>query len=265
MNPEELAWLGAKARLNYHPQGTRLLSGGDGAPGVFHVVLRGEVRIVAQGQETGHGNGVDSLLPGECFPLGALIENRPVVGDYVAAVDTFCYEWVKDDFDHLLGRSTQFADFCARRLAHLLQESLRLTRQSAGEDAHARHNMSSLLSTLLRKTPVTCAAGASLRDALTCMRDKRIGSIVAVGDDGQVTGILTERDVLDRVVLGDVALDGSLGAVMTPDPVTVDENASAFDAALMMAQHAIRHLPVTRAGRRLMHCSMQRYFSIFVP
>ena len=262
MNPDELAWLGAKARLNYHPQGTRLLSGGDGAPGVFHVVLRGEVRIVAQGQETGHGNGVDSLLPGECFPLGALIENRPVVGDYVAAVDTFCYEWVKDDFDRLLGRSTQFADFCARRLAHLLQESLRLTRQSAGEDAHARHNMSSLLSTLLRKTPVTCAAGASLRDALTCMRDKRIGSIVAVGDDGQVTGILTERDVLDRVVLGDVALDGSLGAVMTPDPVTVDENASAFDAALMMAQHAIRHLPVTRAGRLIGVVSERDLFSL---
>ena len=262
MDPEELAWLGAQARLNYHPQGTRLLTGGDGAPVVFHLVLRGEIRIVAQGHEAGSASAVDVLLPGECFPLGALIENRPVVGDYIAAIDTFCYEWDKDDFDRLLGQSPQFADFCTRRVAHLLQESLRLARQAAGEDAHARHNMSSLLSTLLRKAPVTCAADASLRDALTRMRDKRIGSIVAVGAKGQITGILTERDVLDRVVLGDVALDGPLAAVMTPDPLTIDENASAFDAALLMARHAIRHLPITRAGCLIGVVSERDLFSL---
>ncbi|MBL8384834.1 MAG: CBS domain-containing protein [Burkholderiales bacterium] len=132
----------------------------------------------------------------------------------------------------------------------------------AAEDASARQDMTSLLSSLVRKAPVTAHADTPLREALTTMRDARIGSIVAVDADGRPVGIFTERDVIDRVVLAAVPLDAPLTRVMTPDPLALDETATAFDAALAMARRAIRHLPVTRAGRLVGVVSERDLFSL---
>jgi len=248
MEARHLTWLAERATLNYFAHGTRLLGAADGAPGVYYVIQRGAVSSAPAGATPPDAAHAAALHAGESFPLGALVEGRPVVNDYVAQGDTFCYEFDKAVFDKLMAASAPFAGFCTRRIAHLLQESRRQARTLAHEEAHAQHGMTSLLSALLRRTPVTCPAQAPLRQALAVMRDRRIGSIVAVDDAARPVGILTERDVLDRIVLAEQSLDQPLASVMTPDPHSIDENASAFDAALLMARHTIRHLPVTRGG-----------------
>jgi CBS domain-containing protein len=69
-------------------------------------------------------------------------------------------------------------------------------------------------------------------------------------DDGTPAGILTESDLVRRVI----AADRNPGAmpiheVMTPAVVTIDEGASTNEAGELMAERAIRHLAVTRDGR----------------
>ena len=248
LDDDHLDLLAERASVNYFPDGTRILGPADGMPGRYYIVHRGEVRSAPPGQFASDAGGVAALHPGESFPLGALVEGRAVVNDYVAGGDTFCYEFDKAAFDMLLARSTAFATFCTRRIAHLLQESRRQARAQAQEASHARHNMTSLVSTLLRKPAVTCKETTSLRDALLVMRDQRIGSMVAVDGANRAVGILTERDVLDRIVLEGRPLDIPFASVMTPAPRSIEESATAFDAALLMARHAIRHLPVTRGG-----------------
>ena len=243
MDARHLDSMAARATVNYFAQGARLLGASDGAPRVYFVIQRGEVSSALPGATRGA-----TLHAGESFPLGALVEGRPVVNDYVACGDTFCYEFDKAFFDQLMAESAPFAAFCTRRIAHLLQESRRRMRTLASEEAHAQHNMSSLLATLPRRAPVSCAPQTPLRTALSTMRARRIGSVIAVDAGNRVLGILTERDVLDRIALEGRSLDAPLASVMTADPHTIDESASAFDAALLMARHTIRHLPVTRGG-----------------
>ncbi len=248
MEARHLTWLAERATLNYFAHGTRLLGAADGAPGVYYVIQRGEVSSAPAGMAQPGAAHTAALHAGESFPFGALVEGRPVINDYVAQGDTFCYEFEKAVFDKMMAESAPFASFCTRRIAHLLQESRRQARLLANEEARAQQSMTSLLSTLLRRAPVTCTAQAPLREALTVMRDLRIGSIVAVDEAKRPVGILTERDLLDRIVLAEHSLDQPLASVMTPNPHSIDENASAFDAALLMARHTIRHLPVTRGG-----------------
>ncbi len=248
MEARHLAMLAECATLNYFAHGTRLLGAADGAPSVYYVILRGEVNSAPAGMAQSGAADTAALHAGESFPLGALVEGCPVVNDYVARGDTFCYEFDKTVFEKLMAESAPFASFCTRRVSHLLQESRRQARALAIEETHAQHNMTSLLSALLRRAPVACAAQAPLREVLTTMHDRRIGSIVAIDDAARPVGILTERDVLDRIVLAELSLDQPLASVMTADPHSIDENASAFDAALLMARHVIRHLPVTRGG-----------------
>lgn len=248
LGADHLDLLAEHASLNYYATGTRILGPADGMPGRYHIVHRGQVRSAPPGQPDGDADSVAVLHPGESFPLGALVEGRAVVNDYVAGGDTFCYEFDKAAFDRLLATSATFAAFCTRRIAHLLQESRRQARAQAQEDFHARHNMTSLVSTLLRRPPVTCNENTPLRDALLVMRDQRIGSMIAIDAANRAVGILTERDVLGRIVLEGRQLDIPFASVMTPGPHSIEESATVFDAALLMARHAIRHLPVTRGG-----------------
>ncbi len=126
----------------------------------------------------------------------------------------------------------------------------------------AQHTMTSLLWALLRKPPVACAPSVPVREVLAHMRAQRVGAMVAVHADFTPAGILTERDVIERVVLDATALDAPLSRLMTPNPVSLDENASAFDAALLMARHGVRHVPVTRGGRLIGMVSERDLFAL---
>lgn len=261
MDQAHLRMMAAHARLGYFPAGTHLAGPADGPPDRFYVILRGAVDIGDPAAAREHQTELQ-LHPGDCFPLGALIENSAVVYEHVAVADTFCYEFERPVFEALLKDSAPFGRFCTQRLAHLLQESRRQIRARAGEDAHARQNMSSLLGALVRRTPVTCTATAPLLEALSLMRGNKVGAIIAVDADGGVCGVFTERDLLDRVVLSGISLDTPLLQVMTSAPLCLDENASAFEAVLLMARHGIRHVPVTRGGRLAGMVSEHDLFSL---
>ena len=270
MQAAHLDLLVASAQINYFPAGTRILAPEHGPPQVFYVIQRGSVRIhdaasAASAQTEPALTGL-ALTPGDSFPLGAMIAQSAVVYEHTAAVDTFCYEFPRAVFDTLQGVSAPFAGYCSSRLAHLLQESRRRLHAHAAEDAHQHQNMTTLLGALMRKPPLTCAPGVTLRAALALMREHRTGSIVVTTGSGSAAGIFTERDLLNRVVLGDAAhgvqLDIPVQQVMTPDPYCLDENASAFDAALLMTRHGVRHVPVTRGEKVIGVVSERDLFSL---
>ena len=251
MSEAHLGLMAAQAQLNYFADGTCVASPAGGAPALFYVIARGSVQIHDPAAPAGQQTEL-ALHAGDSFPLGAMIEGSALIYDHVARGDTFCYEFGRALFDTLLRESAPFADFCTRRLAHLLQASRRHTHARAAGDAIEQHNMSSLLGGLLRRPPLACAPATALRAALGLMREHKTGSIIAQDAAGRVAGIFTERDLLHRVVLDqpglDARLDAPLAQVMTADPLCLDENASAFDAALLMAKHGVRHVPVTRGG-----------------
>ena len=254
MGETHLALMARQAQLNYFADGTVVADTAAGPPRWFHVITRGSVLVHDPAAPAGQQTEL-ALHAGDSFPLGAMIEGSAVIYDHVARGDTFCYEFGRALFDTLLRESAPFADFCTRRLAHLLQASRRHAHARAAADVMEQYNMSSLLGALLRRTPVACTPGTALREVLGLMREHKVGSVIAQDEIGRVAGIFTERDLLNRVVLDqpglDAKLDAPLAQVMTPAPLCLDENASAFDAALLMAQHGVRHVPVTRGGTLL--------------
>jgi len=95
----------------------------------------------------------------------------------------------------------------------------------------------------------TIEAGASVRDAVRKMNKFNIGSII-VTDGRRPVGILTERDILRRIV--EQSIDPSLVHVkeIMSSPVTsVDPDVSVEDAARLMAKRGIKKLPVVKDGK----------------
>ena len=95
---------------------------------------------------------------------------------------------------------------------------------------------------------VTAQKTVSVREAAQLMREHKVGAIMVVEGE-KLAGVFTERDALFRVVAeGRDPGTTELGAVMTPDPKTVQAD-SLFSLALqMMYEGGFRNVPVVENG-----------------
>jgi CBS domain-containing protein len=189
------------------------------------------------------------LAEGECFPLGALLANRPVASLYRAGKDTFCYELPASDFQTLLGMSTPFRDFCTRRIANLLEHSKQVIQAQYTQSGAEQQSLTSPLSAIIRRAPISCAPQTSIREVLARMHELRVGSMVAVDEAGRPIGILTLPDVLERIALPQVDLEQPVITVMSTQLTCLSPQALAHEAALMMAKLGFRHVLVVENER----------------
>jgi len=250
MEAVHVQWMLERMNLAYYAEGEMIISPEQGAAASFLVIKQGKVY---GGQRITDVNEVETWLElseGECFPLGALLANRPVATVYRAGKDTFCYELPKADFHTALGFSEPFRDFCTRRIANLLEHSRQIIQAQYTQLSAEQQSLGSPLSAIISRSPVTCMPHTSVREALKLMHELRIGSMIAVDEDGQPLGILTLPDVLERIALPQIDLAKPVIEFMTGNLTFLPPQAPAYEAALLMARHGFRHVLVVE-NRRL--------------
>jgi CBS domain-containing protein len=103
---------------------------------------------------------------------------------------------------------------------------------------------------VMRTRVVTVASGDSARMAVLRMLEEGVGS-VAVCDDGKLVGIFTERDVLALAGQATDLDSVRVGDVMTREPFTVAADVQVLDAARLMGERKVRHLPVVQGEHLL--------------
>ena len=80
------------------------------------------------------------------------------------------------------------------------------------------------------------------------MADKNIGAVLVV-DDGQLSGIFSERDYARKIVLqGRHSDDTLVREVMTPRVITIEPDQRLDECMVIMSDKHIRHLPVMENG-----------------
>lgn len=91
----------------------------------------------------------------------------------------------------------------------------------------------------------------SLTDVAKLMRDKGIGC-VPVGENDRLVGMITDRDITCRGVAGGVDLNTATARdVMSPGITWCFEDSDLSDAAQLMEQKQIHHLPVLNRQKRM--------------
>jgi CBS domain-containing protein len=103
---------------------------------------------------------------------------------------------------------------------------------------------------VMRTRVVTVSTEDSARLAVLRMLEEGVGS-VAVCEGHRLVGIFTERDVLGLVGENTDLDDVRVGDVMTRDPLTVQADVGVLDAAQLMGERRIRHLPVVQGEHLL--------------
>jgi CBS domain-containing protein len=119
--------------------------------------------------------------------------------------------------------------------------------QRGAEDDARLHLLSLPLRSLLRRPPVTAAPQLSIREAAALMREQRVSSLLLV-QDGQLVGLVTDRDLRNRVLAAGLDPSRPLSDIATPHPHALRASAPGFEALLLMARHQIHHVPVIDDG-----------------
>ena len=97
----------------------------------------------------------------------------------------------------------------------------------------------------IMRTIVSVDSRAKAKEAARLMVDRRIGSLIA-NRDGLPFGIVTERDLVDKIVAG--AMDPTkvtVADIMTAPLVTIDATSPLMDAARRMIEKQVKRLVVT--------------------
>ncbi|WP_434676982.1 CBS domain-containing protein [Pseudomonas sp. R1-18] len=97
----------------------------------------------------------------------------------------------------------------------------------------------------------TIGSGQMVLDALRLMADKNIGALPVV-DDGQLVGVVSERDYARKMILkGRSSVGTPVSTIMSSKVITVDSQQS-IDACMgIMTNNRLRHLPVLENGQLL--------------
>ncbi|MFH1056826.1 MAG: CBS domain-containing protein [Candidatus Micrarchaeota archaeon] len=99
----------------------------------------------------------------------------------------------------------------------------------------------------------------SVQFAACVMRDKGIGSVLVERKDGVICGIMTERDVLKKIVAEGLNPGSTtLREVMTSSLITIREDADVAEASALLNKFHIRRLPVVNAEGKIVGITTAR-------
>jgi len=237
--PDVLAVLPRRCTVRYARRGTVVLDVGEPGEGLY-VVRSGAVEVRDEA-----GGLVDRVGTGEAFGMSSLLERRPTRHRCTAVEDTLLLVLEPEAFDELCRAHPAVAAFyAATHHARLTRAIHHLQRATSGGTA-----LGTRVGDLVTRPAVTTAPDTTVRDAAATMSRAGVSSVLVV-EDGELRGIVTDRDLRNRVLAADAPPDTQVRAVMTPDPATLSPDAPAFEALLEMVERDIHHLPLTdEAGR----------------
>ena len=180
------------------------------------------------------------LAESDCFGFPSLMNEIPARNHSVAIEDSLVYHVSGETFSRIRRENVRFDTWFIRALTDrlMLQPTVPSLRGVSG----------SQVSTLVGRPPVSFEVGTTIQDVAAKMVEERVSAML-ITDAGHVCGIVTDRDIRARVVAKGLGAETSVTDIMTPDPITLEGDALAYEAALMMMQNHIHHLPVTENGK----------------
>jgi CBS domain-containing protein len=234
--PERLAAVAAALQIEYFPRGRRILEA-QGPPAAFVYLLRSGAVEVRRPEP--QALLVDRLGEGKSFGASSLVSDEAPLFDYLAVEDTLAYLLPRADFLPLMVEPA-FDRFFVASLRDRLQHALRAEHSAPESDL-----FDATVGALLARPLIACAPETPAIDAARQMREQGISSIVV---RAQPFGIVTDRDLRDKVLIAGIPLDTPVARIMSAPALSLPAESLAFEALLLMVERGIHHLPITRDG-----------------
>jgi len=175
---------------------------------------------------------------GELFGHISLIRHGRSAYTVTTIEDSLFYLVPAKWFARLQEENETFAAFFELAEEQRLRNALTQVRESRDISLMTCH-----VSELIHRQPVMVDADADIREAARTMADEGVSSLLIMRDGG-LAGIVTDRDLRNRVIAAGADYDEPVAGIMTENPVTGDSKDYAFEVMLSMMGHNVHHIPI---------------------
>lgn len=259
---EEFVQLMESCNLKHYEKSEKVLYSKTPREGLL-LILSGMAEVCVETDDVHLQNQevLEVLQPGDMIGFSSLADflGEPAVHvvkytvEVRAVEDSYClqipYSIVEARWD-----DEGVRDFVLRQVAVRLRdvygslaEQVKLASQWGESDPFIRR-----IQDLMNSPAVTIAGGELVKNVAQKMVEYSTSSIVVVDEEGMLVGIITEKDLVQRVIAN--ASNGSgLTArdIMTPNPHTISRHAYYYEAMSSFFMNGVKHLPVEEAGRAI--------------
>jgi CBS domain-containing protein len=229
LEAEDLENLSRKLEASYFPQGKTIFE--SSPPPGLAIIRKGAVRLIDS-----KNRFLDKRSEGELF--GHSIYFHGELKNYIAEAEEDCLLWQLSQDD--------FIELC--EAYPLLEEYFSSHLQTRLKAAAQVHSTVTQVNDLLRREPVMVSCGASIRKAARVMSRENVSSVLVM-KDGELGGIMTDKDLRQRVIAAGIDTAKSICDVMTVDPMSIPSDSGVDEALLLMMRENYHHLPVLEDGR----------------
>ncbi|MEP2718370.1 putative nucleotidyltransferase substrate binding domain-containing protein [Pseudophaeobacter sp.] len=219
--------LAPKFQLLSIPPGAAVYELGEDLAGLY-LVHHGEVEVVDD-----NGMAISILGPRNSFGERGLTRGGRAVTSAKATTETVLLLLPRSDFDTLMQSEPSVSRFFDRRRPEApVQNGLTTTRAES----------------FMAAPPVTCSPGLTCQGAAQLMREHRI-SCICISDGDSLLGILTTRDLTEKLLAEGLPFSTPVSQIMTKSPRTLPPSAIGSDVLHAMMEHHIGHIPVVQNGQ----------------
>ncbi|BBN82745.1 cyclic nucleotide-binding protein [Pseudoalteromonas sp. A25] len=182
-----------------------------------------------------NGEVITRLGEGDYFGYPSLLTGEAIKNQLSVTSAGLVYALKQTDFDFLRHEYPLLEQYFVKAHANrLLSSHYKQTRDNWTEKK---------ISDVMSKGAVALTPDARIVDAAKTMSQHGVSSII-VSEDEQLLGIVTDRDLRNRVLAQERDPGDMLSSIMTHSPKYVFEHKRVFSALHLMLKHNIHHLPV---------------------
>ncbi len=235
--------------LAFHPRGQVILRQNGPAAEHLTMIRSGAVKVFVRTKE-GEEVLVDSRTAGEFFGMRSFLLGEISLDTIVASEDTSVYLVHRETVLGLLKTNAEFSAFCLRsilkRLMHMAYKEMNdRTLLYGGGDKLLFTN---LLGDLATRKVVTASEEVSIQQAAEIMANHGISSLVLLDEHGLPSGVITDKDLRNKVVSRGRDISGRVGDIMSVTLIKAEVRDYCYEALLKMMRYNIHHLLVVGNG-----------------
>lgn len=236
--------------MEFYPKGTVILKQDSAASDTFKIIKKGGVRVSVKSKD-GEDVVIDYRGEGDTFGLISLMGKDRQKTTIVAVDDTICYLLNKETVYRLIEEHPSVTEYLLQsHFTKYIDKTYREMHSKSLFYGSSDHLLfTTLIGDIATKEVVTVSEDASIQEAAREMVRHRISSLIVVDRNGLPTGMLTDRDLREKVVAKGRDVSDVVKDIMSLSLIRVDARDYCFEAVLKMIKHNIHHIVVIKDGR----------------
>ena len=251
MHAKDLLELSAAVSILYYEKGQVVFGEGEPAHSQFYVVHKGAVELRSGEQ----GTIVDLCDEGDIFGLRPLMANEDYLLEAKAFEESILYAIPIETFRPYTQHYEEVGNFLIESFASNTRNPYSLKARAqlgfpkpyGGETLERTSRFLDFQPIGYSKKIVTCQPETSAREVAERMTRKKVGSVLIIRN-GLPLGIITDKDLRNKIVAGDYPTTTPAETIMTSPVITYPKSLTVTQAQMAMMKNNVSHLCLTEDG-----------------